>query len=356
MKMCEAMAQEGHQVVLYAIYGRLDDLNLNSDEQIWQYYGVKERFPIHWLTANRKLRGYDVAFSSVRHARQSGFDLIYTRSPAAAALSSLSGYPTICEIHDVPSGKIGPWLFRLFLLGKGFVRLVAISDSLRRAVSERYGSFLQGKSFIVAPDGVDLERFMDLPSPEEARQQLGIPEAFTVGYSGSFYAGRGIELILDLAGNLPEVQFLLVGGDSSSVGRYKETSAQRGLDNVCFAGHIPPSGLPIYLSACEVLLMPYQRRVAVGGGGDTARVMSPLKLFEYMAANRLIISSDLPVLREILSEQNAVLCDPEDVASWREAICRAKEDSSWRMTLAHQARQDVEQYTWRRRVQRCLGV
>lgn len=353
MKMCEAMAQEGHKVSLYAIHGGLDDVH--NEEEIWQYYGIQERFVIHWLTANPKLRGYDTAISAVRRASNDGFDLIYTRSPAAAALSGSIGYPTIYEIHDMPSGKIGPWLFKLFLLSKGFVRLVAISDALKSAVNEHYERFVNGKQFIVAPDGVDLEGSADLLSPEEARRQLSMPESFTVGYSGSLYAGRGIELILDLAKTLPNIQFLVFGGDAASVKIYKENSIQRKLKNVYFGGHIPYCELPLYLSACEVLLMPYQRRVAVSGGGDTARFMSPLKLFEYMAMNRLIISSDLPVLREILNEQNAVLCAPDDFACWRAAIYRAKEDDNLRAALAQQARRDVEQYSWRQRVQRCLA-
>lgn len=353
MKMCEAMALEGYQVRLCAIRGRFD--SIYGEEQIWRYYGIRERFPIHWVKANPKLRGYDTALSAVRYARRSGFDLIYTRSPAAAALSSLIGHPTIYEIHDMPSGKVGPWLFRLFLLGKGFVRLVAISNALRRAVNEGYGRFLQGKQFIVAPDGVDLERFVELPLSKEARQRLNLSESFTVGYSGSLYAGRGIELILDLAEILPDVQFIIVGGDATSVKRYSENSMRHNLQNIRFLGHISPSELPLYLSACDVLLMPYQQRVAVSSGGDTAKFMSPLKLFEYMAMNRLIISSDLPVLREILNEHNAVLCPPEDIACWRAALCRAKEDDDWRVTLAQQARRDVEQYTWRRRARRCLA-
>ena len=101
--------------------------------------------------------------------------------------------------------------------------------------------------------------------------------------------------------------------------------------------------------------MPYQRKVAiVGGGGDASAYMSPMKMFEYMATGRLIISSDLPVLREILNGTNAVLCDPEDLDAWQRGIERAMKDRAWRERLGQQARRDVEQYTWRRRVRRVL--
>jgi len=45
--------------------------------------------------------------------------------------------------------------------------------------------------------------------------------------------------------------------------------------------------------------------------------MSPLKLFEYMTSKKPIICSDLPVLREVLkNNETALLANPEDVDSW----------------------------------------
>ena len=58
--------------------------------------------------------------------------------------------------------------------------------------------------------------------------------------------------------------------------------------------------------------MPYQAKVSIGvKGHDTGRWMSPMKMFEYMAAGVPVISSDLAVLREILiNEKNALLVSP----------------------------------------------
>jgi len=354
MKMCQAMVQGGHQPTLYA-HRPAKTADQKSDD-LWHHYGISERFAIRWLLPNQgHFAHYLASIQAVWLAWRSNADLIYTRNVTAAAISSMLGLPTIYEIHDMPSGKLGPWLFTLFLTGRGLVRLVAITDALRRDVLARYGYWLKGKDFIVAPDGVDLERFSDLPSPEEARHRLGLPALFTAGYSGSHYAGRGIELIFELARLLPEVQFLIMGGDEQSVDALRKQAVQQGLANMYFGGFVPNADLPLYLSACEILLMPYQRQVAVSSGGDTAQYMSPLKLFEYMAMNRLIISSDLPALREVLNERNAVLCQPDDIECWRAAICRAREDESWRAMLAQQARCDAERYTWRRRVRRCVA-
>ena len=48
-----------------------------------------------------------------------------------------------------------------------------------------------------------------------------------------------------------------------------------------------------------------------------------MKMFEYMAAGRAILSSDLPVLREVLNEENAILLPPDEPAAWVGKPCSA---------------------------------
>ena len=78
------------------------------------------------------------------------------------------------------------------------------------------------------------------------------------------------------------------------------------------------------MAACDVLLMPYQRSVSIGvAGHDTARWMSPMKMFEYLASGTPVISSDLPVLREVLADgRNALLAAPDDPGAWLAALDR----------------------------------
>ncbi len=355
MKMCQAMAQEGHAPVLYTVRRRGHTPNPTTD--IWRHYGVTVRFPIRHIYTWPRLRDYDYVVSTLWQAQKDQPDLVYTRHPVVAALSARLGIATIYEMHDLPGGHFGPYLLRLFLSGAGCLRLVMISGALRRMALGRYPTWLQGKSLVVAHDGVDLERFSGLPSAAEAREQLGLSDGFTVGYSGHLYPGRGIELIFELAQSLPQVRFLILGGQADSVAKHRQEAAKRKFTNIHLQGFVPNADLPLYLAACDVLVMPYQRRVMTSSGnGDTTTFMSPMKLFEYMAVGRLIISSDLPVLREVLNEQNAMLCAPEDKNAWRLAIERAMTGVQWRDRLAQTASRDAEQYTWRRRVRRCLGL
>ena len=89
--------------------------------------------------------------------------------------------------------------------------------------------------------------------------------------------------------------------------------------------------------------------------GHTASYMSPIIMFEYMATGRMIIASDMPVLREVLNESNVALCAPEDIHGWRTALKRAQTDSVWRKTLSATALVDVGNFTWKRRVRDILA-
>jgi glycosyltransferase involved in cell wall biosynthesis len=78
-----------------------------------------------------------------------------------------------------------------------------------------------------------------------------------------------------------------------------------------------------------------------------------MKMFEYLAAGRTIVTSDLPVIREVLNEQNAVFCDPNDVGNWKVEIEKLLADES-RSELGKQALQDVSSYTWLARAEKIM--
>jgi len=348
MKMCQALAQEGYDLSLYVIRGR-DAI----DESIWKHYGIEHKFPINPIKINPRLRFYDYTILSIYYAKKSRADYIFTRYSLVAAFSSILGMPTILELHNIPQGSEKLFL-KLFLRGRGFHKLVSITHALWEIISDQYAGILNPHKHIVAPDGIDLERFNQLPEASAARQSLGWPDKPTVGYAGSLYVGRGIELLISIAARLPEVNFKIMGGKTNDLDIWRNHLAEKGIVNVSLLGFVPNQDLPLFLAACDILLMPYQARIENSGGRDTSHIFSPMKLFEYMAVKRPVISSDLKVLREIIDETNALFCAPDNVDEWVMTIRRAMSDAALRTRLAHQAWQDVQQYTWKKRARRCV--
>jgi glycosyltransferase involved in cell wall biosynthesis len=344
MKVCQAFTQLGHSVTLLVPGPQPSTSNLQ------QHYGLTTTFPVEWLpTKNRRL----FPWTAVWRAHTLGVDLLYAWPIQSVVLAPLVGIPSMLEMHDLPAGRFGPLWFRLFVTLPGKKRLLLITDALRRALQKKYGSMSGGQT-VISPDGVDLERYASLSDPESARRELDLPAAPAVLCTGHLYAGRGADLFLALAAKFPQANFVWVGGRLADVEYWKSQAAQQSLFNVTFTGFKTNDRIPLYQAAADILLMPYGRTIPGSSGGNTADVCSPMKMFEYMAAGRAILSSDLPVLREVLDESMAVFCPPEAEDAWADALRGLLADSKRRQALGQRAREAVLKYSWIERAKHAL--
>jgi len=344
MKACQALAQLGHEVTLLVPGSKIPSADLQA------HYGLQTDFPIEWLSSSSR-RSF--TWDAVRRARALEADLLYSWFPQSAVFGLLNRLPVIFEIHIQPSGLFGPIWHRAFANLRGRKRLVSITRALVNVLERDFRMRFPADEVVIAPNGVDLERFVSLPDPVTARRQTGLREAPTVMCTGHLYAGRGVELFLALAKSFPQAHFVWVGGRPDDIKIWKQRLES---DNITFTGFIPNRDLPLYQAAADVLLMPYSHSIMGSSGtADSASVASPMKMFEYMAAGRAIITSDLPVIHEILNEQNAAFCRPDEMADWRIAIESLLADRARRTKLESQARRDVQGYTWLARAERILN-
>jgi glycosyltransferase involved in cell wall biosynthesis len=252
-------------------------------------------------------------------------------------------------------GHFGPWIFKQLVRTQGRKRFLLITEALHNVLIREFDASFAPGEVVITPNGVELERFANLPAASEARRQLGLDERLTATFSGHFYAGRGTGLLFGLAQALPEIQFLWVGGRQQDVADWRERLQSAGVHNVIVTGFIENRQLPLYLAAADVLLMPFERKITGSSGGNSADICSPMKLFEYLAAGRAIMSSDLPVIHEILNERNGVFCPPEDLPAWQEGLSQLMQDTAKRQRIAAQARQDALQYSWKLRAGKALA-
>ena len=362
MKMAQGLVA-GNHTVRVAVPAADVHFQRPEWEQLAHHYGLQEWFSVEWLCAHPRLRRHDFGWRSIFWARDWQADLVYTRLPQSAALASLLGMTTILEVHDLPQGRIGPVMFRLFLRGKGASRLVVISQALLEDLEAKFGLLEKDRFAMVAPDGIDLRRYENIPSPQQARLELNrtadfglsLPvDRFTLGYTGHLYPGRGVELLIELAERLPNTTILLVGGEPTDVLNLREMAISKGLDNVVLTGFVENRDLPRFQASCDILLMPYQTRVEASSGGDISRYLSPMKMFEYLACGRVILSSNLPVLREVLTKDTAVLLPPEDVDAWEKAVEEMRNDPDRRNAMAANARRNARNYSWEERAIKIL--
>jgi glycosyltransferase involved in cell wall biosynthesis len=273
--------------------------------------------------------------------------MAYCRCIYSALTSARLGLPVIFELHALPprGGRIDRLRLPALLAHPNCVGLCAITNALKNDVIARYG--VSPERVFVAPDGAD--------EPRPGAPVVLPSQRLHVGYTGQLYPGKGMEVVLPLARACPWAEFHVIGGIEPYLSRWRDSA--RDLPNLTFCGHLPPAQVASWLAVLDVVLLPNQRSVESSGGDDIARWTSPLKLFEYMAAEKPILASDLPVLREVLRHgENALLCNPDKPQGWAEALLHLRDNCSLRAQLGTAARNDwARNYTWDARAQRVMA-
>jgi len=329
------------------IFYREDPTERFETDRLFESFGAAQRFDILSFTDGRQGLKYA---DKVSGAMGAGCSHVLTRCPYSAFFSALAGLPVCLELHRPPDDKSASYVATLQRL-PAFRGLITITRVLGEEVINQIPG-LRDQLHII-PDAADPAA--EVKTPFELVRRAG--SRVDVGYAGHLYPGKGLEIIVEVARKLPAATFHIVGGMDEDIRYWRERTA--GQDNVVFYGFRPHAEIPSFLQAVDVLVAPYLRSVGAHGGKyDVATWMSPLKIFEYMAAGRPIVSSDLPVLREVLQDgRNALMRDPDDIDSWAQAIDRLAADSTLRHALGQAARSNLLQnYTWRVRAERVLQV
>ena len=280
----------------------------------------------------------------------SSADVYYTRDSLTASLLVLLGKVSIStviyEAHRFPSSILGLELSR-WLVNK-LDGIVVLTNFL----ATRYLELgIPEKRISVVPDAVDLQDF-GVFSKSAARQHLGIDESiFVLMYVGHMYHWKGVDTLVEAASQLSDnEQIWLVGGTPEELPRIEQLAKQLELTNIHLAGYVPYEHISTYMAAADVLVIPNS------GDYDISRFYtSPIKLFEYMAAKRPIVASNLPSLREIIvHDETALLVQPDNPISLAIAIQRLQSDSHLSSRLVDNATVLVSKHTWSGRSQRIL--
>jgi len=350
MKVCQAMAQIGHEVRLWA-----PGAQKYPWSELSASYGLSTPFEVTWQASQPALKRYDLSLMALKAAADWHADLVYTWLPQVSLIALMRKMSVVLEVHDRPTGQFGPWLLKQTVKHTGKKRIAVITHALAKVLQKEFRLEIRPDDLVIAPNGVDLERFEALPEPHGAREQLGLPvEPITAVYTGHLYAGRGVELIFGLAKAFPQVNFLLVGGNLDSVESSRQAAAAAGLHNITFTGFIPNQRLPLFQAAGDILLMPYGQIIAGSSGGNSADICSPMKMFEYLATGRAILCSDLPVFHEVLNEQNTAFCRVDELESWVAGLNLLLREPEIIQKLGQQAKIDAQRYSWKTRASAIL--
>jgi glycosyltransferase involved in cell wall biosynthesis len=343
VKMSEAFGKLGHDVLLLAHRGD------EEPQRVYSRYGVEPAFAIDSYPKNRSRRLRKVRFcaSLIRDSRMRSADLFFGRDIFSLALSALFNKPIVFEAHTLPPGRsVRRRLLKRLFASKNFSHLVCVTSTLAQAYRRDFAS-LEGKPVIVVPNaGAECANVKDLD------HWPGRPGAVQVGFIGRPFVGKGIEVIAEAAARLPEYDFHIVGASASDVDWIEGEFPP----NLHFHGYQPHALLGAYQRRFDIAVAPYGERVMNASDAESAAITSPLKVLEYMAAGLPVIVSDLPGVRDILSDESVVvLVPPGDIDRFVCEVRRLAEDRPLRERIGAAARRHyLERHTLEARARRVL--
>lgn len=346
MKMCNAFAKNGNEVILFARQQKISNIL-----DMHKFYGVNQYFTI----INKvwpQIRGIGGIIYSRRIKREilkySSPDLFYGRDAYSLYKISSLGVPFIYESHFHPRNWFHRYIDSNLLNSDNLVHFVVTAKSIKEQYLNIF-PWLDDKKILVVANGADIlnprHNINDVKGKDYDLSKDR--HSFKVGYVGHLHSGKGIDVIIKIAANLKDMDFHIVGGTNKDILHWKSICKE---DNVIFHGFIPNYLLSRYYRYFDVLIAPYQ----VNG---LSLYPSPLKIIEYLAAKRPIIASDLQMVHEVLKDGiNSLLCPQHDIKSWVNALLQLRNNEKLRNRLRNNAWKDfIKNYTWESRARKVLG-
>ena len=344
IKMCESFSKLKHKVLLITSNA--------SNKKVFDFYGVKSKFKIKKLKRYNKfplgLKYYLFSLSSIIESLNFKPDIYITRNFFTSFLLTILGKKNILELHhgiEIES-RIVKFITKNsnFLNYKSLLKLVAITNNVKNYYQKKFS--IKANKIIVAPSGTSIEnKFLN--------NFLRNKKRLNIGYFGSLYKSRGVDLILRLSKIDRENEYFIFG----NLKNYKNIKNKYFNKNLHLHDYLPYKLVPKNILKMDILLMPYQEKiVAAGNVGNIIEFTSPLKLFDYMACGKIIISSRVQVLEEILKEKKNVIFikNFNNKYAWKNEIQKIKFLNDKRLIISQNNFKMSKNYKLRQRAQLIL--
>ncbi|MDT7833453.1 glycosyltransferase family 4 protein [Flavobacteriaceae bacterium S356] len=346
LNMCKAFVENGAKVVLILPKSKSEP-SIELDPRVTlKFFDVNHKLP----------SSIKYSFALNRYLNKNKLEgLVFVRQFTLVFPIQQHGYNYIYESHNnnLFSRKYADIIFKFFLKRlikkDNFLLFFSISGELNK-YWDRFFNF-KHKKLDYYHDGIDDNMFKDVIKKEEALKLLQIKDSKRkrVTYAGSLYKDRGIHNIVKLASDYPEVDIIVIGGPNVEIPELKELAKGLHASNIEFIGVVEHKQIPLYLYASDILLAFWSNKV------KTINYCSPLKVFEYMASERLIIAHAYPTIKEVLNDGNSILINTNCYNSMKEGLQKAINTNPDQ--ISSKARQEVlAKYTWNKRAEYILDI
>tara|TARA_B100001059_G_C17797911_1_gene564252 strand:+ start:254 stop:1351 length:1098 start_codon:yes stop_codon:yes gene_type:complete len=330
IKMCDAFTKLEHEVTLITSKKNLNFIfkKLKKDFAL----KGKKSFKILSFTKFNSENFFTRILFGIQTSifiKNNKADLILSRSIITSFILTLFKIHHFLEIHSEFKSLTKFIMINLnFIKSNYIIKKILISKALNRVFN------FNKNEILILHDGVDIQNF------KKSKIRNNIKNAT---YIGSFYKGRGLEIILELAKKFKKIKFNLYGDSKNTF--------QTNLKNIKVFDYKPYRKIPLILSKSDLLLMPYANNVSVRSNNlNTADYCSPLKMFDYLASGKIIISSKLDGICEVLKhKKNSLIVKKYNITNWVDIFQKVIKNKYPLKKIQKNAFLTSRNYTWEKR-------
>lgn len=285
------------------------------------------------------------------------FDLIHERfsvNPLSIIARTKFKGPIILEVND-PGIETWYGMKRIFF--KPFIKAkFASCDAIITQTQTLKGLLKKQtrKPIFVVSNGAEIKR-VSKKEIEKARNEMNCRKNdLYVLFVGTFRDWHGVHLIPEIAEKFKEndnVKFVLIG-KGELFEEVKEKSKK--LKNVELLGSKPFERIPTFLKAADVLIAPFVWNKKKKGE-KYGFWWSPLKLYEYLAAGKPIVSTGFKEIRAIV-DGAGLLAEPDDLNDFNLKLGRLVKDGLLRNKLGKKGLLLAKKNSWKEKAKETIKV
>ena len=269
------------------------------------------------------------------------FYIFRDNTPFSYLFCAIFSKKCVIEFHDIPP-FLSRLIFKLGLMISGKTVCFAVTNKLSEDLFHKFGKVKNLKKIDTLHDGVDLIKFKNNKIIENSTPLLT--------YCGSLSKSKGIDLIINSAKYINNVEFQIIGGLKVDVDHYKKIANDNGVKNINFIGQVNYSDVPNLLNKSDILLLPSSAKNI-----KSRNYTSAMKLFEYMSIGKPIIASNIPSNTEILENNvNCLLFEPDNPKSMVEKINTLINDKELNKKITKNSSKLAIKYSWTERSKKMI--
>jgi glycosyltransferase involved in cell wall biosynthesis len=350
-ELAEDLAKLGNQVTVVCQLNNTTYGGLASIKRVRKIDGKVVRFifsTIHGL------------FLGMVTVSRRKYDLVYARAALngfnAYLVASLARLPCVIEVNglmrtEIKVGWVGWWRKAAGYIMSWFEdmsfrrcrHLIAVTPEIKEALIADLG--LEPGKITVIPNGANIDLFKPMDS-KLAKKRIGLTElSHLIVFVGHLIAWQGVEYLIRsiprVVRDCPDATVLIVG-EGLIKERLVKLAEQIGIsDRVIFTGMIPYDKVPLYINASDICVAPFIREK------NEILGVSPLKIYEYAACGKAIVTSRLPGLEFVEKCEMGVLIQPDSAEDLAKAIIKLLQNPELSKQMGENGRKYiVENHSW----------